>query len=90
MSKYSIESNPSRKMLEDISSEVKLKKRVVQVWFQNIRARERKENIKIDSNINGSNLINKKCLHCSLIFKLKSSLENHLLTKHNDLHKTKA
>ncbi len=77
-------------MLEDISSEVKLKKRVVQVWFQNIRARERKENIKIDSNINGSNLINKKCFHCSLIFKLKSSLENHLLTKHNDLYKTKA
>jgi hypothetical protein len=87
MSKYSIESNPSRKMLEDISSEVKLKKRVVQVWFQNTRARERKGNIKIDSN--GSIIINKKCLHCSLIFKLKSTLENHLLTKHNDLYKTK-
>ncbi len=95
MSKYSIESNPSRKMLEDISSEVKLKKRVVQVWFQNTRARERKGNIKIDSNsnsnlnLNGSIIINKKCLHCSLTFKLKSTLENHLLTKHNDLYKTK-
>jgi hypothetical protein len=99
MSKYSIESNPSRKMLEDISSEVKLKKRVVQVWFQNTRARERKGNIKIDSNsnsnlnsnlnLNGSTIINKKCLHCSLTFKLKSTLENHLLTKHNDLYKTK-
>ena len=40
--KYQNESNPTRKMLEDISSEVKLKKRVVQVWFQNTRARERK------------------------------------------------
>src|SRR6202034_551976 len=83
----------SRKMLEDISSEVKLKKRVVQVWLQNTRARERKGNIKIDSNsssnINGSTAINKKCLHCSLTFKLKSTLENHLLTKHNDLYKTK-
>jgi hypothetical protein len=90
MSKYSIESNPSRKMLEDISSEVKLKKRVVQVWFQNTRARERKGNIKFDSNIiqNGT-IINKKCLHCSLTFKLKSTFENHLLTKHNDLYKTK-
>lgn len=97
MSKYSIESNPSRKMLEDISSEVKLKKRVVQVWFQNTRARERKGNIKIDSNpnlnsitnLNGGTIINKKCLHCSLTFKLKSTLESHLLTKHNDLYKTK-
>ncbi len=101
MSKYSIESNPSRKMLEDISSEVKLKKRVVQVWFQNTRARERKGNIKIDSNsnstsnlnlnlnLNGGTIINKKCLHCSLTFKLKSALENHLLTKHNDLYKIK-
>ncbi|CAF1012929.1 unnamed protein product [Adineta steineri] len=95
MSKYSIESNPSRKMLEDISSEVKLKKRVVQVWFQNTRARERKGNIKIESNsnstiLNNNNLnFNKKCLHCSLTFKLKSTLENHLLTKHSDFYKTK-
>ncbi len=87
MSKYSIESNPSRKMLEDISSFVKLKKRVVQVWFQNTRARERKGNIKID--LNGSTIINKKCIHCLLTFKSLSSLENHLLIKHNDLYKTK-
>ncbi|CAF4692811.1 unnamed protein product, partial [Rotaria sp. Silwood2] len=109
MSKYSIESNPSRKMLEDISEEVKLKKRVVQVWFQNTRARERKGNIKFDSNTNlnlnlnlnlninsNSNshdnnqiIINKKCVHCSLEFKLKSTLENHLLLKHSDLYKKK-
>jgi hypothetical protein len=92
MDKYSIESNPSRKMLEDISSEVKLKKRVVQVWFQNTRARERKGNIKIEINpqlnINNS-IINKKCIHCLTTFKLKLNLENHLLTKHSDLYKTK-
>lgn len=35
MQKYTLESNPSRKMLESISEEVGLKKRVVQVWFQN-------------------------------------------------------
>ncbi|CAF3756008.1 unnamed protein product [Rotaria sp. Silwood1] len=100
MSKYSIESNPSRKMLEDISEEVKLKKRVVQVWFQNTRARERKGNIKFDSNINLNSLdnqqqqqqqiiINKKCLYCSLTFKLKSTLDNHLLLKHSDKYKKK-
>ena len=32
--KYQQESNPSRKMLEQIAAEVGLRKRVVQVWFQ--------------------------------------------------------
>ena len=40
--KYQMESNPSRKMLETIAAETGLRKRVVQVWFQNTRARERK------------------------------------------------
>lgn len=43
--KYNMESNPSRKMLESISEEVGLTKRVVQVWFQNARARSRKVSI---------------------------------------------
>ena len=40
--KYQIESIPSQKMLEQIAAKVGLRKRVVQVWFQNKRARERK------------------------------------------------
>ncbi|KAE8633501.1 hypothetical protein XENTR_v10001897 [Xenopus tropicalis] len=39
---YLQDSNPTRSTLERISLEVRLKKRVVQVWFQNTRARERK------------------------------------------------
>ncbi|OCT98005.1 hypothetical protein XELAEV_18010232mg [Xenopus laevis] len=39
---YLQDSNPTRSNLERISLEVRLKKRVVQVWFQNTRARERK------------------------------------------------
>ncbi|XP_018411629.1 PREDICTED: zinc finger homeobox protein 2 [Nanorana parkeri] len=39
---YLQDSNPTRSTLERISHEVGLKKRVVQVWFQNTRARERK------------------------------------------------
>ncbi|XP_075067324.1 zinc finger homeobox protein 2 isoform X2 [Mixophyes fleayi] len=39
---YLQDSNPTRSTLERISLEVALKKRVVQVWFQNTRARERK------------------------------------------------
>ena len=42
MNQYALDSNPSRKILEQIAQQVQLKKRVVQVWFQNTRARERK------------------------------------------------
>ena len=70
--KYQVESNPSRKMLEEIASEVGLRKRVVQVWFQNTRARERKGKMC------------KKCPFCPEIFKVRSALEGHLASKHPD------
>jgi len=77
--KYQIESNPSRKMLENIAREVGLKKRVVQVWFQNTRARERKGQGRAHSQV-----INKRCPFCPAHFKVKSALESHLTTKHAD------
>ncbi|KAJ1529247.1 hypothetical protein ONE63_006048 [Megalurothrips usitatus] len=77
--KYQMESNPSRKMLENIAREVGLKKRVVQVWFQNTRARERKGQVRAHSQV-----INKRCPFCPALFKVKSALESHLNTKHAD------
>lgn len=77
--KYQIESNPSRKMLENIAHEVGLKKRVVQVWFQNTRARERKGQFRAHAQV-----INKRCPFCPALFKVKSALESHLTTKHSD------
>jgi len=77
--KYQIESNPSRKMLENIAREVGLKKRVVQVWFQNTRARERKGQFRAHAQV-----INKRCPFCPALFKVKSALESHLVTKHAD------
>ncbi|XP_040568210.1 zinc finger homeobox protein 3 [Lepeophtheirus salmonis] len=77
--KYQVESNPSRKMLEQIANEVGLRKRVVQVWFQNTRARERKGQFRAHQQV-----INKRCPYCPALFKVRSALESHLATKHSD------
>lgn len=76
---YQIESNPSRKMLENIAREVGLKKRVVQVWFQNTRARERKGQFRAHQQV-----IHKRCPFCRALFKARSALESHLATRHAD------
>ncbi|KAK6185517.1 hypothetical protein SNE40_007732 [Patella caerulea] len=75
--KYQLDCNPSRKQLENISREVGLKKRVVQVWFQNTRARERKGQYRAHQQI-----IHKRCPFCRALFRAKSALESHLATKH--------
>ncbi|KAI1285441.1 Zinc finger homeobox protein 3 [Halotydeus destructor] len=77
--KYQVESNPSRKMLENIAKEVGLKKRVVQVWFQNTRARERKGQFRAHQQV-----IHKRCPFCRALFKARSALESHLATRHAD------
>ncbi|CAG5126666.1 unnamed protein product, partial [Candidula unifasciata] len=74
---YQIDCNPSRKQLEHIANTVNLKKRVVQVWFQNTRARERKGHYRAHQQ-----LINKRCPFCRALFRAKSALESHLATKH--------
>ena len=76
--KYAQESNPTRKMLEQIAGEVGLRKQVVKVWFQNTRARERKGQFQSHSQL----VINKRCPLCPEIFKMRTALEAHLATMH--------
>jgi len=77
--KYQADCNPSRKQLDAIASHVGLKKRVVQVWFQNTRARERKGQYRAHQQ-----LIHKRCPFCKALFRARTALEAHLATKHPD------
>ena len=74
---YQTDCNPSRKQIEQIAGSVGLKKRVVQVWYQNTRARERKGQFRAHMQI-----IHKRCPVCRALFRAKSALESHLATKH--------
>ncbi|XP_692222.4 zinc finger homeobox protein 3 [Danio rerio] len=76
--KYLLDSNPTRKMLDHISNEVGLKKRVVQVWFQNTRARERKGQFRAL----GPSQIHRRCPFCRALFKAQTALAAHIRSRH--------
>ncbi|XP_065516660.1 zinc finger homeobox protein 3-like isoform X2 [Lathamus discolor] len=76
--KYLLDSNPTRKMLDHIAHEVGLKKRVVQVWFQNTRAREKKGHFRAI----GPAQAHRRCPFCRALFKAKTALEAHIRSRH--------
>ncbi|KAK5606604.1 hypothetical protein CRENBAI_018143 [Crenichthys baileyi] len=82
--RYSLDSNPTRGVLESIARDVGLTRRVVQVWFQNTRARERKGQFR--SVGPGSNftlgLNHLRCPFCRALFKVKSALDAHMRSRH--------
>ncbi|XP_076848695.1 zinc finger homeobox protein 3 [Brachyhypopomus gauderio] len=76
--KYLLDSNPTRQMLDHISQEVGLKKRVVQVWFQNTRARERKGQFRAL----GAAQAHRRCPFCRALFKAQTALDAHIRSRH--------
>ncbi|KAI4902610.1 hypothetical protein NFI96_032931, partial [Prochilodus magdalenae] len=76
--KYLLDSNPTRQMLDRISQEVGLKKRVVQVWFQNTRARERKGQFRAL----GPAQAHRRCPFCRALFKAQTALDAHIRSRH--------
>ncbi|XP_060891303.1 zinc finger homeobox protein 3-like [Labrus mixtus] len=82
--RYSMDSNPTRGVLESIARDVGLTRRVVQVWFQNTRARERKGQFRSlgpGSNFSlGFNHL--RCPFCRALFKVKSALDAHMRSRH--------
>uniref|UniRef100_A0A3B3BM17 Homeobox domain-containing protein n=1 Tax=Oryzias melastigma TaxID=30732 RepID=A0A3B3BM17_ORYME len=82
--RYSLDSNPTRGVLESIARDVGLTRRVVQVWFQNTRARERKGQFRSvgpgSSFTLGLNHL--RCPFCRALFKVKSALDAHMRSRH--------
>ncbi|XP_014854260.1 PREDICTED: zinc finger homeobox protein 3-like [Poecilia mexicana] len=82
--RYSLDSNPTRGVLESIARDVGLTRRVVQVWFQNTRARERKGQFRSvgpgSSFTFGLNHL--RCPFCRALFKVKSALDAHMRSRH--------
>ncbi|KAF7224562.1 zinc finger homeobox protein 3 [Nothobranchius furzeri] len=82
--RYSLDSNPTRGVLESIARDVGLTRRVVQVWFQNTRARERKGQFRSvgpgTSFTLGLNHL--RCPFCRALFKVKSALDAHIRSRH--------
>ncbi|XP_057693108.1 zinc finger homeobox protein 3-like [Corythoichthys intestinalis] len=82
--RYSLDSNPTRGVLEGIAQDVGLTRRVVQVWFQNTRARERKGQFRSMGPGSSFNmgLNHLRCPFCRALFKVKSALDAHMRSRH--------
>nr|XP_039255334.1 uncharacterized protein LOC120332196 [Styela clava] len=79
---YLVDSSPSRKVIEQISDIVGLKKRVVQVWFQNTRARERKGQFRSVGRITSVLGMPQICPQCRVTFRTKADLDAHIRCRH--------
>ncbi|XP_049930031.1 zinc finger homeobox protein 3-like [Epinephelus moara] len=82
--RYSMDSNPTRGVLEGIARDVGLTRRVVQVWFQNTRARERKGQFRSvgPGSSFSMGLNHLRCPFCRALFKVKSALDAHMRSRH--------
>ncbi|XP_052330854.1 zinc finger homeobox protein 3-like [Oncorhynchus keta] len=80
--RYSLNSNPTRSVLEGITRDTGLKKRVVQVWFQNTRARQRKGQLQTLGRGGRLGENHRRCPFCRALFKAQNALDAHVKAHH--------
>uniref|UniRef100_A0A4W5QNX3 Zinc finger homeobox 2 n=1 Tax=Hucho hucho TaxID=62062 RepID=A0A4W5QNX3_9TELE len=80
--RYCLNSNPTRSVLEGITRDTGLKKRVVQVWFQNTRARQRKGQLQTLGRGGGLGENHRRCPFCRALFKAQNALDAHVRAHH--------
>ncbi|XP_038856308.1 zinc finger homeobox protein 4-like [Salvelinus namaycush] len=83
--RYSLNSNPTRSVLEGITRDTGLKKRVVQVWFQNTRARQRKGQLQTLGRGGGGLCLgdnHRRCPFCRALFNAQNALDAHVRAHH--------
>ncbi|CAJ0961273.1 unnamed protein product, partial [Mesorhabditis belari] len=83
---------PSMAECDKLGREIGLHKRVVQVWFQNARAKERKTRMQNGQDEEVSRPLPRSCTYCSIEFSPTVSLQDHVfspphLTMLRSLHK---
>ncbi|KFD68623.1 hypothetical protein M514_00355 [Trichuris suis] len=81
---YCKDPNPSSEVMHQIAEEVGISKRVVQVWYQNTRARERRA----QGAHKGERSFNKRCPFCGILFHNKHVMMGHITERHAQQFRT--
>lgn len=80
---------PTMAECEMLGREIGLAKRVVQVWFQNARAKEKKTKLALQKALGGPESLAtpppdrapEECVHCQFKYSHKYSIQDHIFTK---------
>lgn len=78
---FSVYNTPTMAECEMLGSEIGLPKRVVQVWFQNARAKDKKGKLNLNKALGNDSSLPEDCKFCNFKYTHKYSLQDHIFSK---------